>query len=202
MKVYNNKKEIVRQLTHLFTGIVCLININFNLIPLIVVIFLFIIAIITFITINIVPIPTILQKYIKIYERENSLIGQGVITLLTSYFILHTISVTQIDLKKICLASMAVLTYGDSASTVFGLQLKRLPLFYNSKKNFLGLIIGIFFASCASAIFINPIYAIIGSTIAMFFESMDMMVYNQKLDDNLLVPLIAFFSFYILLLIW
>jgi|GEM_PF-1236050 len=191
-QVISTRKEILRQLLHMVIGTIGVLNIHFNIINIYITIIIYILGFIFFLAINISSSNRFINRIFKRFERKDSLIGQGPLTLMSAYLILHIIAIIYTDLSLISTASFLIVTFGDSSSTIFGLLFQRFFLPYNKKKNLIGLMAGIIMGASAAAIVIEPIIALLAATIAMFFESLDIKVLSQKIDDNLLIPLVAF----------
>ena len=92
--------------------------------------------------------------------------------------------------KNIMLASIMIWTFGDSVSALVGIHFGKIknPL---STKFIEGTIIGIIFATITAAIFVSWIYALITATIVMIIESLDIVIYKNKVDDNFLIPVLS-----------
>ena len=199
MKKSGPKKEILRQVIHLLCGVAGVANIYFDIVQLRYVFIIFVFGIILFVNINFTTeVHPLLKKLISYVEREKGLVGQGVLTLFFSYMVLHSISYLYPAYLEISLTSMAILAYGDSAGTIFGVLTNKFILPYNKKKNFIGVFMGILFATMGSMIFTNPLFAFITASVAMFFESTDLRIRDAKIDDNLLVPFVSFITMFLL----
>ena len=87
--------------------------------------------------------------------------------------------------SKIALIGILVLTFGDSASTLFSKYVKTEKLPY-SNKTYGGTLAGFVFGFLASIPFINLLGAFLASFVGAVVESID-----EFLDDNLLIPFIV-----------
>lgn len=196
------KKEIIRQLIHLSFGLCGIANMYFDLIRLRYVIIIYILGIILFLNINFAKLKfQWLDTLINYFERRKSLVGQGIITLGFSYIALHSIAVINSDLLQISIASMAIISYGDSTGTIFGILIDKFKLPYNQKKNLVGLTFGIGFAILSSMLFVGFIHAALASIFSMTLESLDLKIKSLKFDDNILIPTTSFIILYLLSLI-
>ncbi|MFW6046274.1 MAG: diacylglycerol/polyprenol kinase family protein [Candidatus Woesearchaeota archaeon] len=90
--------------------------------------------------------------------------------------------------KSIALASITILTFGDSFSSLIGTNGKF--KFKISKKNIEGMIAGTIIATFFSQIFIGIIPAFIGSFFGMLAEYIDFKT-KFEMDDNILIPLVS-----------
>ncbi|MFQ6094731.1 MAG: HAD-IB family phosphatase [Candidatus Bathyarchaeia archaeon] len=81
-------------------------------------------------------------------------------------------------------ASIAVLTLGDGFAAVFGRKLGRTVFPLNKAKKVEGSLFGWFFAFLGSLLFVDPVTALIGSTVGLLAESLP-----SPVNDNLVIPL-------------
>jgi len=87
--------------------------------------------------------------------------------------------------QDIALASIAVLVFGDSFSHLFGKLLK------HKEKEIESAAIGIITATIAASFFVSPLFAFIGSCIAMAVEFIGLKLGQDNVDDNFFIPLVA-----------
>lgn len=181
------KLERRRQIFHLFFGtlIVLLYNIKVLSINILFVIFL-IGFIVSFASIR-YKIPGI-NWFLRKFERKediNKSPGKGSLMYLTG--ILVTLLLFE---EKIALAAIMILAVGDSVSHMVGKYFGKYK--FRSSKHIEGTIAGIFFASITASIFVNPQLAFIGSAVAMLTEAVEL-----RIDDNLVIPVIAGLAIYL-----
>ncbi|MGB9853716.1 MAG: haloacid dehalogenase-like hydrolase [Candidatus Bathyarchaeales archaeon] len=83
-------------------------------------------------------------------------------------------------------SSLAIVIFaiGDSTAAIFGKIFGKTTLSFNKGKTLEGLIAGLFFSFLAATVYVNPLKALAGATIAMFVESLPL-----PISDNLTVPL-------------
>ena len=81
-------------------------------------------------------------------------------------------------------ASIAVVSLGDSAASIFGKLFGKTPIPFNKIKNVEGSLAGFAFAFFGAAFFLHPLQAFMGATAGMFVESLSL-----PINDNLLTPL-------------
>ena len=126
-------------------------------------------------------------------EREKSLFpGKGGFFL--TFGALMTLYIFS---ENVALAGLCVLTFGDSISHLFGIYIRKKK--YNNpslKKMFEGTIAGIIVSSVAASFFVDPVFALIGASVALVIEFIENIF--AKIDDNFYIPLIASLVIYIL----
>ena len=93
--------------------------------------------------------------------------------------------------RDIALASIAILAFADPISHLVGRILGKTRHFFDSKKNIEGHIAGAIISSLIAMFFVSPYLALAGSLVAMLFESLIIEIQKIKLDDNLIIPLAA-----------
>jgi len=93
--------------------------------------------------------------------------------------------------RDIALASLAILAFADPISHLVGRILGKTQHFLDNKKNIEGHIAGALASSLVAMFFVHPALAIAGSIAAMLFESIIIEIQKIKLDDNLIIPLAA-----------
>jgi dolichol kinase len=199
-----NPVELKRQLFHIFFGILILLLVLFvqHKTVLIILLALLIIAIIIAIIsvkIRILPVRWLLGAMGR--ETDEKFPGKGFI-----FFLAGCLLVLKIFSQDIALASIAVLTFGDSVSTLVGCLKGDLGKKYNSSlfnryKAVYGTLIGIVVSFPIAMLFISPLYALVASVIGMLAEAISIKLGEQEADDNLIVPLAAGTACYLLRLI-
>jgi dolichol kinase len=122
----------------------------------------------------------IIEDEFKTYERKKELPFRGAITFYFSCFL-----VTFLFEPNIAIASIAVLAFADSLSTVVGYFVGEHKLPINKKKSWEGSTIFFITSLVILLFFANPIKALIIALIATFVEML------PKIDDNLTVPLVT-----------
>ncbi len=171
--------EFRRQITHLLFGLILVLFIYFNLINYEIIGVLFILSLF----INHFCKIKFVDKFMKFLERESetkSFRAKGLV-----FYLLGTFLSLILFEKNIAMASIIVLAIGDSVSTIKG----RVKHPFNQNKYLEASILAWLISGLVASLFV-PFYAsYIASFVAMFVESFDLKKY--KIDDNLLVPLIA-----------
>ena len=181
------KLEIKRQLVHILLGITLVILLNFNLINSTVIFVIFIIGLALSLSSRKFHIP-IIYGFLKIFERKEDLEsfpGKGAI-----FYFLGAFLVVFIFPKDIALASIMILALGDSVSRLVG-PYGYLKHPFHNEKFFEGVIVGSIVGFLGALIFVSWILALAGCLISMLLEGIDLRIKGFKIDDNLLIPLIA-----------
>ena len=93
--------------------------------------------------------------------------------------------------RNIALASITILTFADPISHLVGSIFGKTKSFFDKRKNIEGHIAGALISSLIAMFFVSPALAIAGSLAAMTFESIIIEIQKIELDDNLLIPLVA-----------
>ena len=122
----------------------------------------------------------IIEDEFKTYERRSELPFRGAITFYFSCSL-----VTFLFEPSIAIASIAVLAFADSLSTVVGSFVGEHKLPVNKKKSWEGS--SIFFLTTITILlfFVSPIKALLISILVTFVEML------PRVDDNLTVPLVT-----------
>jgi dolichol kinase len=136
----------------------------------------------------------ILTQVINSAEREKDKLfpGRGAIRFFTGSFLSLLIFRNRPD---IVVASIIVLSLGDSASTLAGVTFGKHKIFYNKDKSFEGFLGGLI-ASVAGLLILTPlpIPVVLGASFAgLLFESLPL-----GLDDNLTIPVASGFTIWII----
>jgi dolichol kinase len=94
---------------------------------------------------------------------------------------------------RIGYAAIAVLTLGDSSASILGKRFGKTKIPFNRGKSVEGSMIGLVFAFLGSLLFVDPVTAIVGAAAGLLIEALPL-----PLDDNLLIPLAAGASMYLI----
>ena len=189
----NGKQEIFRKLFHIVFGILVLLGFAYLewgiFIRIIFVLFLYVI----FLTlINIKRKIPWLKFFTKDHEEKFPLKG-------FLFFIVGSVFVMYIFNKDIALASIAILTFGDSVSSmasIFGKKYNLNP--FRKYKSLFGTFVGMIVAFFFALLFIDPLSALVGSSFGLFSECIAIKLGESDADDNLIVPLAAATAIYLL----
>jgi dolichol kinase len=122
----------------------------------------------------------IIEDEFKTYERRKELPFRGAITFYFSCSL-----VTFLFEPSVAIASIAVLAFADSLSTVVGSFVGEHKLPINKKKSWEGSTIFFLTTIIILLFFISPLKALIASVVVTFVEML------PRVDDNLTVPLVT-----------
>ena len=177
------KLEINRQFFHAGLGILIVFLLKEEIINLAILLIIFIIGLIISETCRETRVP-FFSYMLEHFDREHNVPGYGSIT----FFIGVIFSVILFQ-PNIALAAILIFALGDSFSTLAGKLFGRLKNPFNKLKTVEGSAVGFCFAFLGAIIFVSPFLAIVGSAVGMLVEVID--VKYLKIDDNILVPLVA-----------
>ncbi len=93
--------------------------------------------------------------------------------------------------KSIALASVSILTFGDSLFRLFSYLMGSMSFPWNRLRNFEAFIASVVLTSSFASMFVNPIYAVVASSIAIFLEPFVFKLKSFYIDDNILIPLVS-----------
>lgn len=108
------------------------------------------------------------------------------------FMIAGSLLVIKLFPQNIALASIAILTFADPVSHIaskFGKIKYKKP--FNENKTLEGTIISIIVAFTASSFFISWKYALPAAVLAMLSEALIIKIWEDYIDDNYLIPLVA-----------
>lgn len=199
------KGEIERQFIHLFTGVILILFIRAAgdmALPLL--LFLLAFYVTTSIAIILDKLPLRLSTFLCRWGRpsKQNIPLKGTILLLCGIILSFLLFP-----EKIVYASIAVVAFGDSISTVIGVLIGRHKLPYSEEKTVEGTLSGIVAAFLASLLFVTPAQALIGATGGMLLESIigsqtirelnSQITFKVFFNDNFLIPLFSGLLMYI-----
>lgn len=179
------EREIHRKIIHILLGSTGIVFYYYNLINAFIVLLLLLIAFFSLLILNNVNVK-FLSSFVNYLSREHKFKGIGVLTFGLGVFLAMFLF-----RKDIALASISILTFGDSMSNLYGRLIGKTPLIWNSLKNAEGTIFAILFSSLIASLFVNPIYALISSTFSLILEGFHLSINKTSVDDNILIPVIA-----------
>jgi len=183
-------KELQRQLMHILVGLITVLLIKIEILTPLAIFLIIIIGILTSFISKRINLP-IISTFLNYFEREeikNKFPGKGVI-----FFFIGVLLVLQLFEQDIALASIMILTLGDSVSHIIGSKYGKLKNLFNKKgkKLYEGTIAGILAGFLGAILFVPVSEAFLASFTAMVAEVIKIDFNDQTLDDNLVVPLIA-----------
>lgn len=189
--------EITRQLLHLIIGImvIFLILLLERETALIILFLTFLITVlISIITIKTnIPLINLVIENVKRKEDKNFPTKGAV------FFMAGCLLTFKLFTKDIALASIIVLTFGDSISTLasfFGKKYKHKP--FSRFKTLYGTILGMVVSFLVALVFIEPLFALVASITGMMVEAISIKLGETEADDNLIVPLASGTACYLL----
>jgi dolichol kinase len=181
-------REIRRKVLHIFIGVVLLFLLNYKIINALMIFLVIIISgILSYIVRN-YRIP-IVSWFLKNFEREKelkSIPGKGFIT-----FLIGVLLAIKLFPQEIALASITILIFGDSLSAIYGSFVGKKRITWNKNKNIEGNLFGTIISGLCAALFIPLVSAFISAFSAMIFESFEIKMNEEIIDDNIIVPLVA-----------
>ncbi len=93
--------------------------------------------------------------------------------------------------KSIALASVSILTFGDSLFRLFSYLMGSMFFPWSSLRTLEAFIMSVVLTSSFASMFVSPIYAVVASSIAIFLEPFVFKLWSFYIDDNILIPLIS-----------
>jgi len=192
------KLEVKRQLIHILYGLSLAALLLFNVLnKTSLLIWLGLVSLVLFLVAKKVTVP-FFSSCLKHLERDAEKVG-----FRAKGFFFYTlgvvITVFLFD-KKIALAAIMILAFGDSISRLVG-PYGYLKHPWNSSKFVEGVIVGGAIAALTAAPFVGVIPALVAASVAMSIESLDIKINGLKVDDNLTIPLVSAATIYLLHLV-
>lgn len=92
--------------------------------------------------------------------------------------------------RSVAAASITILALGDSVAPLIG-QFGKIKHPFSDVKFFEGMVAGVIAAFIGASFFVSPAEAFAASAVAMVAEGINISLFNEKIDDNLVVPLVA-----------
>ncbi len=135
-------------------------------------------------------------KFLHVFERKKDLKklpGKGLL-----FFTLGATLTTILFPLNIAVASILILSFGDSVSHIFGRHFGRTKTPFHDKKYIEGSIFGILVSALAASFFVPSWSALLASTVAMILEFPEIKIKGILIDDNIIVPLGAGLTMYLL----
>lgn len=190
--------ELKRKIFHLFFGTAILLLIYYKILSLLMLSGLMLIAIILSAIASRRRLPVI-SFLLKEFDRNEKIPGKGGLTFLTGILIVWLLFKNSPD---IVLASTAVLTYGDSFSSIFSKYIGRTKHPFSKHKLLEGTIAGIIASFLSAMFFVSAAEALICSITAMAVEAISIKRKEFFLDDNITIPITAALTLAIIRLIY
>lgn len=180
------KQEIIRQLMHIFFGLIIVILISAELINAWFLFYILLASILlSFLSIKF-NIPVV-SWFLRNFERQNTrLPGEGFV-----FFLTGSLLAIKLFSQDIALASILILSFGDGISHLVGEGIGKSRIIFNRNKNIEGLIFGVIAGTLSALFFVSFLEAFIASLAAMLVEAVEIKIRDNHIDDNLFVPLVA-----------
>lgn len=176
--------ELNRQVFHIIFGIVLVILLKYGILNLERLFIIFLIGVVIALIVRRKKIITI-NWFLERFERKNALLpGYGVLT-----YILGTVLVIGLFKLEVALASIMILALGDSFCHLGRFGRIRNPV--NHLKFLEGTVIGIITGMIGASFFVGWKVGFFGSLIGMSIEGLDLIIFRNKIDDNLIIPIIS-----------
>jgi len=185
-----SRRELSRKCIHVAVGVTASALFYFDVLSPLGVFFLIIAGVLLSFIVKRIRIPLI-STFLDLFERDDlrkTFPGKG-----TIFFFIGMLLVIKLFPKDIALASLMILTFGDSVSHIIGAEFGSIKNIFNgkSKKLLEGTLAGTL-AGCAAAVLFVPFpEAFLGSLGAMIAEVVQIDFNERTLDDNVVVPLVA-----------
>lgn len=182
------KFEVKRQIFHICTGITFILLISLDILNPLRIFIILIAGIMVSLLSKKIKIP-IVYWFLERFERKNEqkeFPGKGII-----YFFVGVLLVLKLFPKNIALASIVILTFGDSISHLVGMRIGKIKHPLSSVKLVEGTLVGTLCAFVGALFFVPPLQALLGSIGAMTAEVVEFEMNKKPVDDNFIVPLVA-----------
>jgi dolichol kinase len=189
------ENKIIRKIIHVLTGITIILLLSFEILNTRYLFFILLLSIFLSILSIKIKIPIIHKLVLRCKKDREMPPGRGFL-----FFILGSLLALKLFTKDIAFASIAILTFADPCSHFLGSLLGRFKIIRNGK-NIEGTIFGVLIGTLAALFFVSFPEAFLACSIAMFAEYLEFRIANNTIDDNLVVPLIAGTTIYLLRLI-
>lgn len=180
--------EFRRQMLHLVAGVVVVVLLYFNIINVYIIFLILLIGVTLSIISKKIKIPFIYWM-LKNFDRPHhikSFPGKGPLFMVLGIFL--SLLFFQ---KNVALASIMILSVGDSLSHIVGRYFGKTKHPLSNVKLLEGSVVGTIAAFLGALIFVNALEAFLASLAAMTFEAVDIKAKKHFADDNLLIPVIS-----------
>ena len=180
--------EVKRKVAHLCVGLFIIITYSLNILKAKYIFFgIIFFGILSFLSLRLkIPVVNFILNHFEREKEQNNFPFKGMI-----FFLSGCLIAIKLFTKDIALASIMILTLGDSTSLLFGTFLGKTKLKFNNLKKLEGILAGIFFAFLGSLFFVNITESFFSSLIAMIVEGAGLKIGVSDIDDNLIIPLVA-----------
>lgn len=130
---------------------------------------------------------SILEWFLVRFERnkDKDFPGKGAF-----FFLVGTILALALFPEDIALASIVMLSVGDSLSPIIGTRFGRLRHPLSREKVLDASAVGFFVAFAVATMFVSPLEAFLAAFVSMIVESIDYLK-GRRIEDNMTIPLAA-----------
>ena len=191
--------EIRRKVAHLVGGVMLAGLIFYNIVNALILAIITLIMGVLFLLVKKRRIP-IMEWLLDNFERREDrkqFPGKG-----SMYFLLGSVIVLILFPTDIAIAAILILAIGDSIPNIVGMYYKKVRHPFSNKRFLEGSLVGFLLSFLAVINFVIWYEALIGTSIALFLEALDIEIGKWKFDDNILIPLSAGLTIFILRLIF
>ncbi len=190
-------KELTRKSVHILIGLILILSYYLDIIGPLTMFLAILVGILLSLLSKHTNLP-IISHFLDQFERpsqRHKFPGKGML-----FFFIGSLLVMKLFDKDIALASIAILTFGDSISHIVGEKYGEIKNIFNghSKKLLEGTLAGIFAGFLAALFFVSWPHAFLASFGAMIAEVIQIDLNQNTVDDNIIVPLAAGTIMYLL----
>ncbi|MBW2969969.1 hypothetical protein KY309_00830 [Candidatus Woesearchaeota archaeon] len=178
-------QELKRKIFHIGSGTVLAVLYYYGLINKTVFAILLALGIIVYFAYKKYKLP-IIHQLVQAMERKDKTKQAGLTSIL---FLLGCTTTVFIFSKQTATAAILILAWGDSISHMVGIK-GNIP-YINPKKTWEGIIAGTITGTIAAQFLVPWLNALAGAGVSMLIEGLDLEIFGWKIDDNLLIPIIA-----------
>lgn len=189
-------KKLGRTFIHIFTGVIILLLVSYYQDTRWILFYLLIISVILafFSYFYKIPIINWLLENFELERHKKTFPGKSFI-----FFIAGSLLVIKLFPQNIALASIAILTFADPVSH-FSSKIGKLKYKkpFNTEKTIFSTILAIITAFIAALFFVSWIYALLAAILSMLAEALVIKIWEDYVDDNYLIPLVAGTSIFLI----
>ncbi len=144
-------------------------------------------------TLTKIPIVNFLIETCELGRHKKEFPGKS-----SLFFLAGSLIVLKLFSQDIALASIAILTFADPISYfASGIRKVKYPKPFNTDKSIIGTFIAILVAFISASFFISWKYALLAGFFSMLAEALIIKVWEDHIDDNFIIPLVAGTTVYI-----
>ncbi len=197
-----HKLEFRRKTIHIFTGILVIILISKGILNIPVLIVALVIGLLLSLASIKHRLPLIGWCLDKFDRPGEKFPGKGAVNYLLGIFLL--ILLFSGGDNHIVYASILILALGDSFTALIGIRLKsttrlkktRIPM--STGKLLEATVFGMIIASLGAMLFVSVLEAVLASAVAMTLEALELRFGREPIDDNIIIPLAAAITMFII----